>query len=330
MRSICRDLIMRPWFFLAVLALALGACSQETGGDIRHGVAGPVEEIPHQSFDFSYEARIPSPPGTQVLEIWIPLPLEEPGVQELADLDTGGAEVTVDPVYGNRMIHRRVTHPKGTIVLTWRAKITRFEDRGQGIGKPLPEYLLGNTLIPIDGEARERAVSIGATRRDEPIATRARLVYDDVLGSMSYNKKIPGYGRGDFMRAMDVCMGNCTDFHARFIGTNRAAGIPSRFTMGIPLKEGTHSYDSYHCWAHWYDGEHWRPVDISEADKDPSKAEFFFGHLDDRRIAMTHGRDIILSPRQAGEPLNYFVFPYAEADGKPLSLKKGENWIFRW
>ena len=29
------------------------------------------------------------------------------------------------------------------------------------------------------------------------------------------------------------------------------------------------------------------------------------------------GRDIRLVPAQKGEPLNYFVYPYAELDGKP-------------
>jgi hypothetical protein len=28
------------------------------------------------------------------------------------------------------------------------------------------------------------------------------------------------------------------------------------------------------------------------------------------------GRDITLSPKQAGEALNYFVYPYVESDGK--------------
>ena len=31
------------------------------------------------------------------------------------------------------------------------------------------------------------------------------------------------------------------------------------------------------------------------------------------------GRDLVLAPPQAGEPLNYFMYPYAEADGTPLN-----------
>ena len=31
------------------------------------------------------------------------------------------------------------------------------------------------------------------------------------------------------------------------------------------------------------------------------------------------GRDLVFNPPQAGAPINYFLYPYAEADGKPLN-----------
>ena len=37
------------------------------------------------------------------------------------------------------------------------------------------------------------------------------------------------------------------------------------------------------------------------------------------RIAIGTGRNLVLNPPQSGEPLNYFMYPYAEADGKPLN-----------
>jgi hypothetical protein len=40
---------------------------------------------------------------------------------------------------------------------------------------------------------------------------------------------------------------------------------------------------------------------------------------DDNRVFFTFGRDIRLSPLQKGGPLNYFIYPYAELDGKPFS-----------
>ena len=151
---------------------------------------------------------------------------------------------------------------------------------------------------------------------------------------MDYDKKTPGWGLGDFDRAVEVCRGNCTDFHARFIGTGRAADIPTRFTMGIPMKpKPSGTYNSYHCWAHWHDGQSWHPVDISEADKivkkDPAGAERFFGHLSPHRIALAVGRDLVLNPPQAAEPLNYFVFPHAEANGATMKLDK-TMWTFSY
>jgi len=33
-------------------------------------------------------------------------------------------------------------------------------------------------------------------------------------------------------------------------------------------------------------------------------------------VQFSVGRDITLSPKQNGDPLNYFVYPYVEVDGK--------------
>jgi hypothetical protein len=57
-------------------------------------------------------------------------------------------------------------------------------------------------------------------------------------------------------------------------------------------------------------------VDISEAWKAKEKADYFFGSVDANRVQFSTGRDITLSPKQDGAPLNYFVYPYVEVDGK--------------
>jgi hypothetical protein len=58
-------------------------------------------------------------------------------------------------------------------------------------------------------------------------------------------------------------------------------------------------------------------VDVSEADKQPSLEDYFFGAHDPNRVKFTTGRDIVLEPAQQGEPLNYFIYPYVEVDGVP-------------
>jgi len=96
-----------------------------------------------------------------------------------------------------------------------------------------------------------------------------------------------------------------TDFHALLIGMMRAAGIPARFEIGfsLPADRQAGPVPGYHCWAQfWLDDVGWVPVDASEAWKDPSRREYFFGAHDAHRILFTRGRDILLNPAQDGEP----------------------------
>ena len=82
------------------------------------------------------------------------------------------------------------------------------------------------------------------------------------------------------------------------------------------------------CWAQFYVyGIGWVPVDASEAWKNPKLTDYFFGAHDVHRVLFTRGRDIRLNPAQQGEPLNYFIYPYAEMDGK---LFKGIETKFRF
>ena len=51
--------------------------------------------------------------------------------------------------------------------------------------------------------------------------------------------------------------------------------------------------------------------------------EYFFGGAEDNWIAFNHARDLILNPAQTGGPLNYFMYPYAETEGRRFELKPG-------
>ena len=141
-------------------------------------------------------------------------------------------------------VHYQSDSPAGPF---W--SVTRYEDNGQGRGAQNARYLKGTTLIPIEGDAADRATALVEELQlgEEGLSDteRAKRIYDDVLDKMVYDKKEPGYGMGDFIRSIEVCKGNCTDFHARFMGVGRKAGLPVRFTMGIPLKAGKNTYNSY-------------------------------------------------------------------------------------
>src|SRR6266478_4743029 len=100
----------------------------------------------------------------------------------------------------------------------------------------------------------------------------------------------------------------------------RAKGIPARFVIGFPLTAKDGQVKGYHCWAEfWVPAKGWVPVDPSEASKssDPNVRAYLFGNLDPDRVQFTVGRDLTLTPKTS-EPLNYFIYPRAEAAGREV------------
>ena len=53
---------------------------------------------------------------------------------------------------------------------------------------------------------------------------------------------------------------------------------------------------------------------------------YYFGAVDEYRVALaTGGRGYYLNPRQNDGPLNYFMYPYAEVNGKSLEWLAGQT-----
>lgn len=181
-------------------------------------------------------------------------------------------------------------------------------------------WLQPDRLVPIDGKVRQWARDVVDSAGAKTDLDKARAIYNHVIATVKYDKTGTGWGRGDIYYACDARRGNCTDFHAICIGYCRAVGIPARFAIGfsLPTDRPAGEVSGYHCWAKFYaDGMGWVPVDASEAAKNPAKREYFFGAHDENRIEFSIGRDLLFYPGQT-QPLNYFIYPYVEADGKPV------------
>jgi transglutaminase-like putative cysteine protease len=297
------------------------------------------QEPRERVFEFIYRASISEiPGGTKELQVWLPYPTTDSN-QEIFDMQVSspaGATVYTEPKYGNSILFISVKKPTAPIDIEMRFKVRRSEYlrkdfqkvsyRGDGWLDPSVEmFLKPDRLVPINDQIKKWAMEVTRGKRTD--LEKARAIYDYTIATMKYDKSGQGWGRGDLLYACDARRGNCTDFHAVFIGFCRAVGIPARFAIGFPLpeKRGEGEISGYHCWAEFYlRGYGWVPVDASEAWKNPYKREYFFGGHDENRVQMSIGRDIVLRPKQQGSPLNYFVYPYAEADGKPLDTIKRE------
>ncbi len=307
------------------------------GGTVRADSSTKSSAPPDRvrSFNFTYCADIPvSNPAAKKFEAWIPLPRDE-AFQQIRDLKIETPvqyEIVDQGSNGNRVAHLEAIAPLPTSVpVTMTFATIRREEAANMVAaaRDLPEptdghfaeYLEPNRLVPLTGRIAQVSANLAET--DVTPLQQARVDYEYVTSIMKYDKSGIGWGRGDALYACDVRRGNCTDFHSLFIALARARGIPARFTIGFPIgsaKSG--DVPGYHCWAEFYSGGVWVPIDASEASKHPDRHDYYFGHLDAARVAFTMGRDLVLKPPHKGEPLNYLIYPYAEIDGVAVPQKE--------
>jgi transglutaminase-like putative cysteine protease len=285
-------------------------------------------------FAIQYTATIPAlPAGAQRLRVWLPYPASDAwqaidGIVVDAPFPHG---IRRDQEYGNELLFLEAPEPPaagGRITVTFNVTRREYINRPEGPRDAeasrtdpalLQRFSKPDKLVPIQGKIAEAAQA--ATKDARTPRAKARAIYDYVTTHLRYDKSGTGWGRGDAIWACDNKRGNCTDYHSLLIGMARAVGIPAKFEIGLSVPEGQAegTIGGYHCWAAFYlDGVGWVPVDSSEASKAPAKREYFFGALDAHRVRLSTGRDITLDPPQQAEPINYFVYPYAELDGRRL------------
>jgi len=322
--------LLSSMFVLGVVA-ALGA----EAGHMRAG--GPSAAAPDRSFEFTYQVHVPAiPDSTGPTRLWIPLPQPD-GYQDIGALQIDSPvpyKQGRDAEYGNMFaVFTPASRQSASgFDVTVRFTAIRHEHKvaldaaalrkvAASASRPheLQRYLEPDKLVPLMGAIAQLAKE--NTAGDATTIEKARHIYDYIVNTMRYDKSGEGWGRGDAVWACTSKRGNCTDFHSLFIGMMRASGIPARFEIGFPLpiSQTEGEIPGYHCWAEFYlDGVGWVPVDASEAWKNPAKRDYFFGAHDTNRVFFTYGRDIRLSPEQEGDPLNYFIYPYAETNGRPV------------
>lgn len=322
--------------FCAVLLAAAFAVTDPVRSD------GPTPRV--RTFEFAYITEVKDiPAGAREFSLWIPYPQsdENQTIRNMTIRSPYPTQLTRESEYGNQMLYLHLSPPperEFTVEMRFTVERREYVRRDFSVVKAgyednpdpmLRRWLEPDKLVPIDGRIGQMALEVTRGRKTD--LEKARAIYDYTVTTLKYDKSGTGWGRGDIYYACDVKRGNCTDFHAVFIGFNRAVGIPARFEIGFPLPPDRTEGEiaGYHCWAQFYlKGYGWVPVDASEASKNPTLRDYFFGAHDEHRVLFTIGRDVRLSPPQKGGPLNYFIYPYAEVDGKPFA-QIGKKFFFR-
>lgn len=264
----------------------------------------------------------------QAANIWAPVPTSDvhQQIEQLSESLPGRRQVRREGKWHNAILFlHALADADGKVPLRIAYRVTRREaceipateqDQEQN------DACLGpDALAPIGGKPLE--LLAGKTLPGDSFAL-ARMLYDVVDDHMIYRKDKPGWGRGDAVWACESGFGNCTDFHSLFISLARTEHLPARFEIGfgLPIARGEGTVAGYHCWAWARTERGWIPVDISEASKHPEQRDYFFGHLCENRVMFSAGRDLALDPPQSGPPLNFFVYPYVEVNGRPWPAAK--------
>ena len=299
-------------------------------------------EAKERSGEVNFTVNIEAPEDSTDVRLWLPYPVSD-NEQTIEDVKIDG-NFSYQGVYreketGNLILYAEWTKPvtsERTLTFVFKASaIERVKKDFSGEKADIPvevqEDLKGSMFLPTDGKVKDIAQSV--TRWKWGVSSKARAVYDWVVENTFRDPNVKGCGLGDVEQMIVKKGGKCADISSIFVAVARAAGVPAREVFGLRLgkKDIDDITGGHHCWAEFYlPGYGWVPVDPADVRKkmleeglDLKQAQkyrdYYFGAVDEYRIALARGgRGYYLSPRQKDGPINYFMYPYAEVNGKAL------------
>lgn len=280
--------------------------------------------------------------SSKLVRLWIPYPVSNE-FQEITnyfiqgDYDYMG--IFRESQHGNMILYAEWNNPEIFPKLNFSYDIKRIERicknfsiKQENLPIDVEKYLLPTNLGPTDGEVKEIADDV--TKGANTILEKAILVYDYLIEYGERDGNLTFCGDGDVCKLLKNLRGKCADFSSVFVALSRSVGIPSREIFGTRISKEGDITGSYHCHAEFYNpGYGWIPVDPSDVaklmlnenlgindDKVVKTRDYYFGIQSETYVDLSSGRDIILNPTQDGDPLNYFMYPYAEINSEPLDF----------
>ena len=298
-------------------------------------------EAKQRRAEITFHVSIKAPANTGEVRLWLPYPTSDKnqtieGVKISGNYSYSG--VYREKEFGNMALYSQWEKPREKATLTFSFRVIRqeiikkdFLEKDAPIPNEIEVFLRPTTLGPIDGEVRKIAEQ--ATNGKGTIPSRARALYDYLIDNFERDPMIVGCGLGDVHSLLKSKKGKCVDLHSVYVSLAKSVGVPAREILGIRIPKGKEGdmTGAYHCWAEFYlPGYGWVPIDPSDVRKimldkkipnvEEAKEykEYYFGTVDENRVQLSIWRDILVSPEPKAGRLSYFMYPYAEVDGKPL------------
>ena len=279
---------------------------------------------------------------TELSRLWVPYPVSNI-YQEIEDYNINGnydyCGVFRESKYGNMILYADWKDPEIFPQLNLSFHIKRIERirkdftvTNNDIPVDIEKYLVPTSLGPVDGIVKEIADEI--IEDNDTILSKAIAIYDYLIERGERDPNLSFCGTGDVCILLQKLHGKCADFSSVFVALSRSVGVPSREIFGTRMNKNGDITGSYHCYSEFYLPTYgWISVDPSDVAKlmfnenleldDVQIIEardYYFGTQSETYMDLSMGRDVILNPKQDGDPLNYFMYPYAEIDGKALDF----------
>ena len=299
-----------------------------------------TKSVKHGTIQMNFTIRTNN--TTELARLWVPYPVSN-DYQEINDYHINGnydySGVFRESESGTMLLYAKWENPETFPNLNLSFHIERterirknFTITDDDLPVDIESYLIPTSLGPIDGIVKDIAEDI--IEDNDTILTKAISIYDYLV---EHGERDPGLsfcGNGDVCTLLQNLRGKCADFSSVFVALSRSVGVPSREIFGTRMGKEGDITGSYHCHAEFYLPMYgWIPVDPSDVAKlmlnenlglDDERIidarDYYFGKQNDNYIDLSMGRDIILNPEQDGEPLNYFMYPYAEINGESLDF----------
>ena len=318
--------------FLALAFLVTGAATSPAALD-----AAPRSGVVTMQFDLSHQ------PAGEEARLWIPYPVSD-SHQRISEVRIAGTAdetaVYTDQQFSTPMLHARWPAGKENRTLTFSYRVERMERRHPDLTRPetpwdpadYAPWLAPTRLAPLDGPVKALADKITAGKTT--VLSKARAIYDWTCDNTYRNPETRGCGAGDVCQLLEDPGGKCGDLSSIYVTLCRAAGVPARHVLG--LRQGSKATQDIttwqHCWAEFYlPGTGWVAADPADVRKGMLKRglgrydpvpedlrEVFWAGVDAARIRVSVGRDLTLNPPQAGDPVNYLMYPFAQVGGTTL------------
>ena len=340
-------MIKNKTYFIGVILILLSilfiGCIMEdqTNDEIKYKSTDEVD-LKEKQGKMSFDITIRTNETAEKVRLWAPYPVSNEN-QKVENITINGnynySGIYREGINGNMIIYTEWNYPDEFPNLNFSFDVLRseifmknFPETEGVLPVDVEKYLLPTNLGPTDGLVKE--ISDEITEGKTSILQKTTAIYDYLIERGERDPNLNFCGDGDVCKLLQLLRGKCVDFSSVFVALSRSAGIPAREILGTRISKVGDITGAYHCRAEFYLPNYgWVPVDPSDVAKlmlnedldinDTKVIEarnYYFGAQTETYIDLATDRDIILNPKQDAGPLNYFMYPYAEVDGKALDF----------